>query len=112
VLAPNIVYAPVRITDEERKAGLKAWQTRLNGIGGEQPIDVGEYLFALSLKWKQSGLMRFWGSLRSNLVPSEKRASLRGEGGSQTGSVMSSRMLNNVTLNPFGISFNQRFATF
>jgi len=43
VLAPNIVYAPVRISDGERQASLKAWQTRLNIIGREQPIDVGEY---------------------------------------------------------------------
>jgi len=41
-----------------------------------------------------------------------KRASLRGEGGSQTGPVMSSRMLNNVTLNLLAESFNQHFATF
>jgi NAD(P)H dehydrogenase (quinone) len=43
VLEPNIVYAPVRISDEERLANLKAWQTRLSNIEQEQPIDVGEY---------------------------------------------------------------------
>jgi len=43
VLAPNIVYAPVRVTDEERQASLRAWAARLRAIENEQPIDVGEY---------------------------------------------------------------------
>lgn len=43
VLAPNIVYAPVRVTDEERQISLKVWKTRLSSIDQEQPIDVGEY---------------------------------------------------------------------
>ncbi len=43
VLAPNIVYAPVRISQEEREASLRAWAARLNKIENEQPIDVGEY---------------------------------------------------------------------
>jgi NAD(P)H dehydrogenase (quinone) len=43
VLAPHIVYAPVRITPEERNAALSAWAARLRAISGEQPIDVGEY---------------------------------------------------------------------
>jgi NAD(P)H dehydrogenase (quinone) len=43
VLAPNIVYAPVRVTDEERQASLRAWATRLRAIESEQPIKVGEY---------------------------------------------------------------------
>ena len=43
VLAPNIVYAPVRVTDEERQASLRAWATRLRAIESEQPIDVGDY---------------------------------------------------------------------
>jgi len=43
VLAPNIVYAPVRVTVEERQASLKSWAARLRAIESEQPIDVGEY---------------------------------------------------------------------
>jgi len=43
VLSPNIVYAPVRVTDEQRQAGLNAWASRLSGIESEKPIDVGEY---------------------------------------------------------------------
>jgi NAD(P)H dehydrogenase (quinone) len=43
VLAPNIVYAPVRVTKEERGAALAAWAGRLRAIGAEQPVDVGEY---------------------------------------------------------------------
>jgi NAD(P)H dehydrogenase (quinone) len=43
VLAPHIVYAPVRITAVERKTGLDAWASRLRRIEQEQPIDVGEY---------------------------------------------------------------------
>jgi NAD(P)H dehydrogenase (quinone) len=43
VLAPHIVYAPVRITLEERSAALATWTARLRTISGEQPIDVGEY---------------------------------------------------------------------
>ncbi|MGD0816072.1 MAG: NAD(P)H-dependent oxidoreductase [Verrucomicrobiota bacterium] len=43
VLAPNIIYAPVRVPDEERQAGLKAWSARLRSIESEQPIDVGDY---------------------------------------------------------------------
>jgi NAD(P)H dehydrogenase (quinone) len=43
VLAPHLVYAPVRVTAEEREAALKAWATRLRTIGTEQPIEVGEY---------------------------------------------------------------------
>jgi NAD(P)H dehydrogenase (quinone) len=43
VLRPNLVYAPVRISDEERQAGLKAWLARLRAIESERPIDVGEY---------------------------------------------------------------------
>ena len=41
VLAPNIVYGPVRITPEQRQAGLEAWAARLKGIENEPPIDVG-----------------------------------------------------------------------
>jgi len=43
VLAPHIVYAPVRITPEERSAALAAWADRLRAIAGEKPIDVGVY---------------------------------------------------------------------
>ena len=43
VLAPNIVYAPARISDQERQASLKSWATRMSAIESEQPIDIGEY---------------------------------------------------------------------
>jgi len=43
VLAPNIVYAPVRVTDEERRAAVEAWAARLRTIESEKPIDVGSY---------------------------------------------------------------------
>jgi len=43
VLAPQIVYAPVRMTDEERKKHLTTYSTRLENIAHEQPIDVGIY---------------------------------------------------------------------
>ena len=43
VLAPNIVNAPVRISQEEREAALAAWKQRLQTIEAEEPIDVGEY---------------------------------------------------------------------
>ena len=43
VLAPNIVYAPVRISAEERQAYSNAWATRLRAIESERPIEVGEY---------------------------------------------------------------------
>jgi NAD(P)H dehydrogenase (quinone) len=43
VLAPHLVYAPVRVTVEEREIALKAWAARLQSIGHEQPIEVGEY---------------------------------------------------------------------
>lgn len=43
VLAPNIVYAPVRVSNEERHAWLKNWTARLRAVATEKPIDVGEY---------------------------------------------------------------------
>lgn len=43
VLQPQIVYAPVRVTPEEREAALLAWGKRLQTIQDEKPIDVGEY---------------------------------------------------------------------
>jgi len=43
VLAPQIVYGPVRLSDEEREAELAAWTMRLVRIGDESPIEVGAY---------------------------------------------------------------------
>ena len=43
VLAPHIVYGPVRISEDDRLAKLGAWQARLLHIASEQPIDVGQY---------------------------------------------------------------------
>ncbi len=43
VLAPQIVYGPARLTDEERKHHLDAFSERLKGIEREAPIDVGIY---------------------------------------------------------------------
>jgi NAD(P)H dehydrogenase (quinone) len=43
VLAPNIVYAPVRVSDEERQARLNGWAARLRNVEAEKPIEVGEY---------------------------------------------------------------------
>ena len=43
VLAPNIVYGPARVSDEERQVRLKLWAARLRAIASERPIDVGEY---------------------------------------------------------------------
>ena len=43
VLSPNIVYGPVRLSEEERLASLNVWAARLLAVEKEQPIDVGEY---------------------------------------------------------------------
>ncbi len=43
VLRPNIVYGPVRLTEEQRRQYLDAYATRLRGIADELPIDVGLY---------------------------------------------------------------------
>ena len=43
VLAPQIVYGPVRLTDEQRRQQLAAYAARLRGIAGESPMDVGIY---------------------------------------------------------------------
>ena len=43
VLAPHIVYAPIRVSDEQRQASLNAWAKRLRGIEKERPVEVGEY---------------------------------------------------------------------
>lgn len=41
VLMPQIVYAPVRMTDDQRKQHLTAYATRLQQITGESPMNVG-----------------------------------------------------------------------
>lgn len=43
VLEPQIVYGPVRLTDEQRKQQLAAYAGRLQQIADESPIDVGIY---------------------------------------------------------------------
>jgi len=43
VLAPHIVYAPVRAPEEQRRRQLHAWAERLRTIESEHPVDVGEY---------------------------------------------------------------------
>jgi NAD(P)H dehydrogenase (quinone) len=43
VLAPQIVYGPVRLTDEQRKQALATYAERLRTIAFESPIDVGIY---------------------------------------------------------------------
>ena len=43
IMAPQIVYGPVRMTDEERKQQLASYAARLLKIAQESPIDVGIY---------------------------------------------------------------------
>ena len=43
VLAPQIVYGPVRMTNHEREHHLAAYSKRLRQIAQESPIDVGTY---------------------------------------------------------------------
>lgn len=43
VLAPHIVYAPVRQTEERRKEVLNEFGRRLRAIEQEVPVDVGRY---------------------------------------------------------------------
>lgn len=43
VLEPQIVYGPVRLTDEQRKQQLAAYAARLQNVANETPIDVGVY---------------------------------------------------------------------
>ena len=43
ILAPQIVYGPIRLTDEQRKQHLASYATRLLTIDQEPPIDVGIY---------------------------------------------------------------------
>lgn len=43
VLAPHIVYGPLRMSQEERRARLAEYAARLRGIFEEAPIEVGPY---------------------------------------------------------------------
>ena len=43
VLAPQIVYGPAQLTDEQRKRQIADYATRLKCISDESPIDVGTY---------------------------------------------------------------------
>ena len=43
VLAPHIVYGPVRMADEQRKQALAGYASRLQGIEREAAIEVGIY---------------------------------------------------------------------
>lgn len=43
VLAPHIVYSPVRVSDETRREELAKYAARLESIESESAIDVGEY---------------------------------------------------------------------
>jgi len=43
VLAPQIVYAPVRMTDEQRQHYMTAYAKRLKEIAQESSIDIGSY---------------------------------------------------------------------
>lgn len=43
VLAPQIVYSLVRLSDQQRQDILRDYARRLRTIDQEQPIDVGEY---------------------------------------------------------------------
>jgi NAD(P)H dehydrogenase (quinone) len=43
VLAPHLVYGPVRLTDEQREAILASWIVRLRDIQHEAPARVGDY---------------------------------------------------------------------
>jgi NAD(P)H dehydrogenase (quinone) len=43
VLAPHIIYAPVRLRNEQRKAILEGFSRRLRQIHEEGPVSVGEY---------------------------------------------------------------------
>ncbi len=43
VLKPQIVFSPVRITQQERQAALESWARRLETNAKEAPIEVGEY---------------------------------------------------------------------
>jgi NAD(P)H dehydrogenase (quinone) len=43
VLAPHIVNAPVRMSDEQRRAELEQFRRRLATIAQEEPTNVGQY---------------------------------------------------------------------
>ena len=43
VLAPQIIYGPVRMDDSQRKELLAAYTERLRNIANETPFDVGIY---------------------------------------------------------------------
>lgn len=43
VLAPHVVYGPVRLTEEERRHQLAVYARRLDAIGDETPVTVGDY---------------------------------------------------------------------
>jgi NAD(P)H dehydrogenase (quinone) len=43
VLVPHIVHAPVKMTDEQRRAELERYSRRLAHVAGEEPMDVGPY---------------------------------------------------------------------
>ena len=43
VLAPQVVYSPVRLTQEERKRELQKLVSRLKTVANEKPIEVGQY---------------------------------------------------------------------
>jgi NAD(P)H dehydrogenase (quinone) len=43
VLAPQIVYGPARMTQEQRARALATYAQRLQSIGSESAIDVGPY---------------------------------------------------------------------
>jgi NAD(P)H dehydrogenase (quinone) len=43
VLAPQIVYGPIRMTDQQRKQALADYAERLQTIDREAPVDVGIY---------------------------------------------------------------------
>jgi NAD(P)H dehydrogenase (quinone) len=43
VLAPHIVYGPIRLSDDERRREHERFADRLRGIAEEQPIEVGRY---------------------------------------------------------------------
>ena len=43
VLAPHVVYGPIRLSDDERRRELERFADRLTGIAAEPPIEVGRY---------------------------------------------------------------------
>jgi len=43
VLAPQVVYGPIRLSQVEREALLDSWATRLLSLADEAPLEVGAY---------------------------------------------------------------------